>query len=445
MDTTNLNNATKYLADILAQRIQQHLGTAISRPAETSFELELTEQSDPFSKFVAQEQLCWEDLILLLLALVPHLVPGFFEKVVGANLERDHDLPAFGGTRPPGQRHLMPTLATYLFLAGEDSIDHHLTLLRVVSADNSLFSRGILKLGELDETYSLLHRPIIINEEYLWLFLGQQKKEPAFSAAFPARRLQTQQEWADLVLAPQVLEQINEIRQWVLHGQTLLEEWGMAAKLKPGYRALFHGPPGTGKTLTATLLGKYTERDVFRVDLSTVVSKYIGETEKNLASLFDKAQDQNWILFFDEADALFGKRTNVKQAHDRFANQEVSYLLQRVEDFPGLVILASNFKANIDEAFLRRFQTIIKFPFPSRAERLRIWQNAFPKRVTFAEGPGLLEEVAEYELAGGDIINVVQYACLRALECGETLIHKDVILRGIRRELEKAGKIFKLQ
>src|ERR1044071_9620636 len=122
--------------------------------------------------------------------------------------------------------------------------------------------------------------------------------------------------------------------------------------LKRGYKALFYGPSGTGKTLTATLLGKQFDRDVYRVDLSQVVSKYIGETEKNLEKIFTRAENRNWILFFDEADALFGKRSNVQSAHDKYANQEVSYLLQRVEDYNGLLILASNFKNNIDEAFL---------------------------------------------------------------------------------------------
>jgi SpoVK/Ycf46/Vps4 family AAA+-type ATPase len=132
-----------------------------------------------------------------------------------------------------------------------------------------------------------------------------------------------------------------------------------------GYRALFHGPPGTGKTLTAALVGKEFDIPVYRIDLSMVVSKYIGETEKNLELLFDRAEKKGWILFFDEADALFGKRTDVKDAHDRFTNQEVSYLLQRIEDYNGLVILATNMKSNIDEAFIRRLHLVIHFPLPS--------------------------------------------------------------------------------
>jgi SpoVK/Ycf46/Vps4 family AAA+-type ATPase len=187
---------------------------------------------------------------------------------------------------------------------------------------------------------------------------------PRFSTEFPAERIDTAMDWDDLVLHPRTSKQIREIEHWVTHNDTLLREWDMGRRLKPGYRALFHGPPGTGKTLTATLLGKQTDRDVFRIDLSRMVSKYIGETEKNLSRLFDKAENKDWILFFDEADAFFGKRTDIRDAHDKYANQEAAYLLQRIETYGGLVILATNQRGNIDDAFLRRFQAAIQFPMP---------------------------------------------------------------------------------
>src|SRR5204863_2251929 len=138
------------------------------------------------------------------------------------------------------------------------------------------------------------------------------------------------------------------------------------------------GPPGTGKTLTAGLLGKEFNKDVYRVDLSQIVSKYIGETEKNLSKIFDRAEHKDWILFFDEADALFGKRTNVQSSHDKYANQEVSYLLQRVEDYAGLLILSSNFKNNLDDAFIRRFHEVVHFPLPDARQRLILWEKSLP-------------------------------------------------------------------
>ena len=175
-----------------------------------------------------------------------------------------------------------------------------------------------------------------------------------------------------MILDYQVEAELEEINTWISSGKTIMEDWGLSRFLKAGYRSLFYGPPGTGKTLAATLLGKKNRMDVYRIDLSMIVSKYIGETEKNLARVFDLAENRNWILFFDEADALFGKRTSTNTSNDRHANQEVAYLLQRIEDFPGIIILATNLRSNIDEAFSRRFQSVVYFPMPTPELRLSL-------------------------------------------------------------------------
>jgi len=175
-----------------------------------------------------------------------------------------------------------------------------------------------------------------------------------------------------------------------------------------------------------------------------VVSKYIGETEKNLSQLFERAKNKDWILFFDEADALFGKRTNVRDAHDKYANQEVAYLLQRIENHNGLIILASNFKSNIDEAFIRRFQSVIYFPLPSAGERFQLWKKTLPVR------PGLTlpldEEIGniakKYEITGAGIVNIVQYCCLESLSGDPARITVEQIKAGIEREYVKEGKVF---
>jgi SpoVK/Ycf46/Vps4 family AAA+-type ATPase len=249
-------------------------------------------------------------------------------------------------------------------------------------------------------------------------------------------------EWSNFITNPKTMQQIQDIKTWLLHNDTLLHEWGMANRIKPGYKALFYGPSGTGKTLTATLLGKEFRRDVFRIDLSQVVSKYIGETEKNLERIFNKAENKNWILFFDEADALFGKRSNVQSAHDKYANQEVSYLLQRVEDFSGLIILASNYKSNIDQAFTRRFNAIIHFPMPTPQERLQLWKNALPKQASYADEIDIDSIAAKYELSGASIMNIIQYASLEAINSQTKILTKKALTEGIRREYEKAERVF---
>jgi SpoVK/Ycf46/Vps4 family AAA+-type ATPase len=220
----------------------------------------------------------------------------------------------------------------------------------------------------------------------------------------------------------------------------LLHDWDMGAKLRPGFTCLFHGPPGTGKTLSACLLGRHCECDVYKIDLSMIVSKYIGETEKNLSRLFDRAEEKGWILFFDEADALFGRRTRVDSSHDRYANQESSFLLQRIEQYAGIVILASNLKANIDDAFLRRFDSIISFTIPRQDERLRIWRNAFPAKAVLDNSVDLGRVAEKHEISGGTIMNVVRYVSLKALSRGENRIRLDDLEEGIRREQLKEGR-----
>ncbi len=272
-----------------------------------------------------------------------------------------------------------------------------------------------------------------------YLLTGEQRK-PVYSLDFPAELITTAMDWEDLVLPSEILENVEEIHTWIEHGETLLEDWGMKKKLKPGYRALFYGPPGTGKTLTATLLGKSTGRDVYRIDLSKVVSKYIGETEKNLAKIFDLAQNRNWILFFDEADALFGKRTKVSSSHDKYANQEVSYLLQRIEEFPGVAILASNMRGNLDEAFSRRFQSFIHFPIPKPQERLQIWQKSFSKMSKLEKDIDLNEISEKYEISGGGVMNVIRYSSLLALSRKSNEILLSDLETGIKKEFQKEGR-----
>ena len=212
-----------------------------------------------------------------------------------------------------------------LYILSGDDIDKRAAFReKHLSAQHWLFREKILYLEPSPSGEPALSGKLILAEEYVELFLTGNMGKPKFGIDFPAKCIHTQQEWSDLVLHPHTQKQVQNLRDWLEYGNQILKDWGLEKKFKPGYRVLFYGPSGTGKTLTASLLGKSTNRDIYRVDLSMVVSKYIGETEKNLSMLFDKAENKDWILFFDEADALFGKRTGVSNAHDRYANQEIS-------------------------------------------------------------------------------------------------------------------------
>lgn len=397
-------------------------------------------QRHPFPEFIKTKKLSQEELLLLLIALAPHIHPDFFDRIIRENIPEAGDFPEFGGVRGKQFRGFLPTAETALFILAGSNLSRRFEIKRIFSGDHFFVKNRIVWLEEPPAGEPLMSGKLVIDQDYVDLFTIGKIPIPQRTMSFPAEHLSTEMEWDDLVLPGQTLNQIREIEIWIKHHPTLLFEWGMHKKLKPGYRALFYGPPGTGKTLTASLLGKYTAKDVFKIDLSMVVSKYIGETEKNLASLFDKAQNKDWILFFDEADSIFGKRTNVRDAHDKYANQEVSYLLQRIESYPGLAILASNFKSNIDEAFTRRFQAIIQFPMPKADERKKLWQKAFPAAVRLDSSIDLAEIAGKFELTGSNIMNIVQYCCIEALEKDSRIISQENLQNGIKRELSKEGK-----
>jgi SpoVK/Ycf46/Vps4 family AAA+-type ATPase len=316
---------------------------------------------------------------------------------------------------------------------------------RSLFAEEHKFARNrILWLEAVPHGEPRMSGRIVVNPDIVDQILSGKVSQPRFSIDFPAEYITTELDDNDLVLDKKTRAQITELQNWLKHQDTLMNQWNLKRWVKPGYRVLFHGPPGTGKTLTAMILGKNTGRDVFRIDLSMVVSKYIGETEKNLSQLFDRAKSKDWILFFDEADALFGKRTSVRDAHDKYANQEVAYLLQKIESHDGLVILASNFKTNIDEAFMRRFQSVIYFPPPTPAERFMLWKKTLPERKGL-KLPGddeLLAIAKKYEITGAGVVNVVQYCSLECLANKKNEITIELIQAGIEREYQKEGKVF---
>jgi SpoVK/Ycf46/Vps4 family AAA+-type ATPase len=254
------------------------------------------------------------------------------------------------------------------------------------------------------------------------------------------KRLETSVDWDDLVVPPDVRAQLREIAAQVANRTRVYDEWGFGPRLSRGrgISALFAGPSGTGKTMAAEVLAHELDLDLFRIDLSGVVSKYIGETEKNLRRVFDAAEASGAILFFDEADALFGKRSEVKDSHDRYANIEIDYLLQRMEDYRGLAILATNMKAQLDPAFLRRLRFVVDIPFPDADIRRRIWERAFPGS-TPTEGLDF-NRLSRLEVAGGSIRNIALNAAFVAAE-RHSAVRMEHVLHAARREYQKLEKI----
>ena len=399
----------------------------------------LDDEDNAYCRFVRNQALGREERLTLILACVPYLKPELMDCFQVKNSNTGERFSEFGCIAGSNNDELLPTLTTVLWLLADDT-DKRLKLAALLIGSRALRRLQLLKpmVGQIG-SFSAWH--LSLSREWMDLLLLDRPYIPDFSMEFPATRIATTRDWAELVLDTQTMEQVNEIKLWVRYGEKIRQEWGLGNRIKPGYRALFYGPSGSGKTFTATLLGKEVGKEVFCIDLSMVASKYIGETEKNLSRVFEIAEDKDWILFFDEADALFGKRTNVKDSHDRYANQEVAYLLQRVENYRGLVILSTNFKSNIDDAFARRFQVMVQFRMPEPEQRKRLWLETFSSSVTLEKGIDLSFISEEYELSGGSIVNVAQYCSLMAMSRGENLIRKHDLLEGIRKEYAKVGKI----
>ena len=248
--------------------------------------------------------------------------------------------------------------------------------------------------------------------------------------------------WNDIILPNEQLEQLHEICNSVKHRAQVYDEWGFDRKLSlgKGLNVLFAGPTGTGKTMAAEIIANELSLDLYRIDLATVVSKYIGETEKNLARIFAEADTSNAILFFDEADALFGKRSEVKDAHDRYANIEISYLLQKMEAYEGIAILATNLRKNIDEAFARRMAFAVHFPFPEEGDRLRIWRRIWPPETPLADELDLTFMARQFKLSGGNIKNIALGAAFLAAESCQS-ISIDHLILATKREYQKMGKV----
>jgi AAA+ superfamily predicted ATPase len=256
------------------------------------------------------------------------------------------------------------------------------------------------------------------------------------------RKIKPHHTWSDIVLPEDRLRQLQEICNSMKYRSVVYDQWGFDRKLSlgKGLNILFAGPSGTGKTMAAGIMAGELGLDLYKIDLSTVVSKYIGETEKNLARIFAEAESSNAILFFDEADALFGKRSEVRDSHDRYANIEINYLLQKMEEHEGVAILATNFRKNMDDAFVRRMHFTVEFPFPNEADRRRIWEGIWPAETPQSGEVDLDFMARRFEIPGGNIRNIALAAAFLAASDGG-VVNMAHLLHGTKREFQKMGKV----
>jgi ATPase family associated with various cellular activities (AAA) len=436
-----LEREIAWLREILDLRLRRHAGEADAAEPLAALAPPPLPPGAPYAELIRRLALGTAERLVLLLALVPHVKPDVLDVLFIQNRALERRFTEFGGVTGSSHGGFLPTGETALFVLAGDDLAARLRYREILGPEHPLSTENVLRLDHRHSDEPRLSAALQLTPDAIERLTTGRPYHPPFSPEFPAQRIATAYEWDDLVLDRPAREEVEDIAAWVRHEATLLGGWGLAKRLKPGFRSLFYGPPGTGKTLTAALLGKTTGRPVYRVDLSKVVSKWIGETEKNLASLFDHAQHQHWILFFDEAEALFGKRSESRNANDRAANQQIAYLLQRIEDFPGIVILATNLRSHLDEAFTRRFQSMIHFPMPDAGQRLRLWEGNFKdKPFRLAADVDLGRLARDHEIAGGSILNVLRYACLKAVARTPQEVRAQDLLRGVQREMHKEGK-----
>ena len=441
VNASALSAEIAWFEQVLTLRMEHYFKQVENPAAFDTLQIpDLTHDGSEYAAIVNRYQLNFAERIVLILAIIPHVKPQALDILFVRNQNFDRGYTEFGGIK--GQEHsgFLPTCETAAFILAGDDIKQRFAVAQLFKSPHCFVEQRLLKLERTHTNEPFMASSLLISDEYLQRFTSGETEKLDYSINFPAKLITTPLQWDDLVLDHSVMDELHKVITWITHNDVIMHKWGMAKTLKPGYRTLFYGPPGTGKTLTATLMGLELGFDVYRVDLSSMISKYIGETEKNLANLFDQAQNKNWVLFFDEADALFGARSSGNSANERHANQEVAYLLQRVEDFPGLVILATNLRANIDEAFSRRFQSMIYFPMPDSEQRVQLWQKTLNGRLEPNKEDELFKLAEKYELAGGAITNVVRYAAICAIEAELEYVSIRDLKTGINKELRKEGR-----
>ncbi|MCU0431786.1 MAG: ATP-binding protein [Cytophagaceae bacterium] len=378
-----------------------------------------------YGRFVNEKKLSREERLILALSIAPYINPALLDNFAGSKeLIRKYRL-----YNQEDSICLLPTVQTALILlAGENNAEIQ-RYLELFDTEHLFYRQSILEQTPLADVNIPNLNLLSVAPSYRDMFILNRPYKPRFSTEFPATPITTNLGWEELVLEPSTAVAMDELKERLLRINDLVR-FSIFKHKRPGFRILFYGDPGTGKTLSASLLGKLLNRDVYRIDVSAVVSKYVGETNQRLSSLFNIAENKDWILFFDEGDALLGKRTE-GGSNSHYANQEVAFLLQRIERFNGIVVVATNHENNLDEAYDRRFEVGIKFKIPSNEQMLQFWRSLIPDELPLEE-PDILEHLTiSVPISPAYIVGIVDRAIILTLKAGRTTISTDDLKRCI--------------
>ncbi|MGC4174835.1 ATP-binding protein [Demequina sp.] len=422
-----IRTALEMLDAVIQVRLEERKGGIEHRPLSIDDgddgipPLERYEGIGPLAAAIGMAGLSAAEALILVAAIAP-LIDERFDAAYAALTDRD------------GVTGLTGEVARTLVAR---SLGARLDAAALLGPHGALRASGLVRLDPPDSLAGrLTPEPALA----AWT-LGLPAPEQRATAEFPARPLTTVHSLTDVVLPARTRSRLTDLQHRIAWRERVVEDWGFGRHHDntAGLVALFHGPPGTGKTMTAGAVAAAAGLPAYVIDLSALVSKYIGETEKALANVFDRAAHERCVLVFDEADAVFGSRTEVTDSHDRYANQEVSYLLTRIESHPGVVILTTNLRGNIDDAFQRRIHLAVEFAPPGPAERALIWEQALPPELPVAGDLGLASLADRYVLTGAQIRDAIVDAAYAAAAAND-VVTEELLVTAVRRQYDKAGR-----
>jgi AAA+ superfamily predicted ATPase len=434
VNVESIENELEWLGILIEKAISKHTENVIHPPS-------LSEKS-AYYKLIKEFHLNDTDRVLMALSfstvLMPSVFTPFILKLTDVSLRN-----RFGGVFLQESGEFIPTIRTAVFLLAADDAEKTIYYLKYFHSRNKLFKSGLVKTFEHDSSYNFSCRLISFNDQFLGTLSFGEAPSLDGDTGFPARRVKRLHSMKDVVLDEKTISELEKLRRFARNMKKL---WHLpeGEKYRQNFIGIFSGDPGTGKSHTAEAIGNELNLPVYKVNFAQLASKYIGETEKNLERVFDRFSGHPSILFFDEAESIFSKRIEVKDSHDKHANNEQSYLLQKIEEYNGIVILATNVQnlsQYFDKAFQRRIRQIINFSFPEYPERLRLWKNALGLPFTYEEG--LTERLARnYQLSGGGIYNIISEAVIEALDRDMSRISFEMLEPALKDEFKKTGRKF---
>jgi len=399
-------------------------------------------QGSAYHEFIGQYRLSETDRVVLNLALVATIHPATFTPFV-LHLADAEKRSVYGGYYSSVQKRFYPSLRTAIYLTAggdQEQVDY---LISAYNRRHKLFTSGILNAEDTKDGSSFIDRPIHFADRFLPAILNGEPPGLDIDDGFAAQRSNKTHKLNEVVLTESTQNELKKVLRFAGHMKKL---WQLpdSHKYRKNFIAIFSGDPGTGKSHTAEALGNELNLPVYKVNLAQLIDKYIGETSKKMEAVLDRFSGHPNILFFDEAEAIFSKRTEVKDSHDKHANSEQSFLLQKIEEYNGIVILATNvhnLSQYFDRAFQRRFRQIVNFPFPDYEERIKLWENALGESFKYEEG--LVQKLAKnYQLSGGSIYNVVSDAVIMAFDNNTNTISFALLEEALKDEFKKTGRAY---